>query len=402
MKHYQDTETGLIHAFEDGIDPRTLNNRNIPATLSEFIKPKPDDSYVWYQGDWIKQEEAPPGYTQPVSSVPSYNPAWMAYLHPYTAVHRDETSGLNISFDQINTNSYDGNKLAEVVATLPLGTPSEIPALISYDGAIAIPQCVDFPNNADGVGKLNETLCSLLLGGIHTEVVHSDGLAVGSLQDGIRLFAYTPSLHTQLRLNWAAINDRLSPLMHPRVLMVAEIQEAYSQGQQVVKAIHNLSPFFLLNGYTAMVYRNTSDALNNLWIAVEQLTEYLWAEHYVKNKSTFPARVAKCHDHVSRAIQRDQIWAKQQLLRLSKIISKECHKALSQARCKRNDLVHDGTVPDLQVVEALWKALPELIEVASGIGELGMKRLWAGGANSWAIPARTNFDEWTKLATNVL
>lgn len=397
MKHYQDTGTGLIHAFEDEIDPLTLNNRNIPATLSEDIRPKPDDSYAWHQGDWIKQEEAPSGYTQPVSSVPSYNPAWMAYLLPYTVVHRDEVSGLNISLEQINANSYDGNKLAEVVATLPLDTSSGIPALISYDGAIAIPQCEDFPSDADGVSKLNEILCSLLLGGVHTEVLHSNALVVGSLQDGIRLFSYTPSLHVQLRLNRAVIDDRLSPLMYPRVLMVEDIQKAYSQGQQVIRAIHNFSPFFLLDGYTAMVYRNNSDALNNLWIAVEQLTECLWTEHYVKNKRAFPVRVAKCHAYVKKAIDRDQIWAKQQLLRLSKTIGKECHKALSQARGKRNDLVHDGFVPDLQVVEALWKALPELIEVASGIRELGVRRLWGGGANNCAIPVRTNFDEWAEL-----
>lgn len=402
MKHYQDTETGLTHAFEDGIDPRTLNNRCIPATLSEVIKPKPDDSYVWYQGDWIKQEEAPPGYTQPVSSVPSYNPAWMAYLLPYTAIHRYEASGLNISLEQVNANSYDGNKLAEVVATLPLDTSSGIPALISYDGAIAIPQCEDFPSNSDGVSKLNEVLCSLLLGGVHTEVLHSDSLVVGSLQDGIRLFAYTPSLHTQLRLNWAAINDRLSPLMHPRVLIVDEMQKAYSQGQQVILAIHNFSPFFLLNGYTAMVYRNNSDALNNLWIAVEQLTEYLWEECYEKSMHTFSARIAKCHAHLKKRPGLDKISAKHKLLRLSKVISKECHKALNQARDKRNELVHEGIVPDLQVVSALWKALPELIEVASGIRELGARRLWGGGAHNWAIPARTNFDEWAELATKVL
>lgn len=401
MKHYQDTETGLIHAFEDDVDPRALNNRNIPITLSETINQKPSDSHVWYQGGWIKPEEAPPGYMQPLSSVPSYNPAWMAYLLPYTAVYRDQTSGLNISLDQINSNSYDGNRLAEVVATLPLDTSSGIPVLISYDGAIAIPQCENFPCNADGVSKLNEILCSLLLGGVHTEVLHSDDLVVGSLQNRTRLFAYTPSLHSQLRLNWAAIDDRLSPLMHPRVLMVVDIQKAYSQGQQVIRAIHNFSPFFLLNGYTAMMYRNSSDALNNLWIAVEQLTEFLWVETYAKNKSKFPARIAKCHAHVKRVIDNDQIWAKHQLLRLSKIISRECHKALCQARGKRNKLVHDGIVPDLKIIEALWKALPELTEVASGIRELGMRRLEANGANTWAIPARANFDEWAELAAKI-
>ncbi len=398
MKHYQDTETGMIYAFDNGIDPLTLNNRNIPHTLTENIKSKPDGSYVWYQGGWIKQEEAPLDYTKPISSVPSYNPAWMAYLLPYTAVYRDEASGLNISLDQINTNSYDGNKLAEVVATLSLGSLNTLPAFISYDGAIAIPQCADFPSNIDGVSKLNEILCSILLGGIHTEVLHSDKLVVGFLEDGVRLFAYTPCLHTQLRLNWADINDRLQPLMHPRVLIIAEMQEAFSQGQQVIKAIHNFSPFFLLNGYTAMVYRNNSDALNNLWITVEQLTEYLWTESYEKHKTAFPYRIAKCHKHLKDKNQLKNIWAKQQLLRLSKIISKKCHLSLSQARNMRNDLVHDGIEPDLKVIEELWNAIPELIERASGIQKLGLRKLFGVGTSNWAIPTKTNFDEWEQLA----
>lgn len=399
MEHYQDTETGIIYAFDDGIDPHTLNNRNIPFTLSKNIKSKPNDgSYLWHQGDWIKQKDIPLDYTQPVSSVSSRNPAWMAYLLPYTAVHRDETSGLNISLDQINTNSYDGNKLAEVVTTLPLDSTNGLPAFISYDGAIAIPQCADFPSNVDGVSKLNDILCSILLGGVHTEVLHADRLVAGSLEVGVRLFAYTPSLHTQLRLNWAAINDRLQPLIHPRVLTVAEIQEAYSQGQQVIKVIHNFSPFFLLNGYTAMMYRNNSDALNNLWITVEQLTENLWRESYIKHKALFPRRIAKCHKHLKDKNQLKNIWAKQQLLRLSKIISKKCHLALSQARNMRNDLVHDGIVPDLKVIEELWNAIPELIEGASGIQHLGLRKLFGVGISNWTIPAKTNFDEWEQLA----
>lgn len=401
MKHYQDTETGMIYAFEEDYDPFTANNRNIPTTLTETIKPKPTDSHVWHQGDWIRNQDAPIGYTPPISSVPSYNPAWMAHLRPYTAVLRDGTSQFSVTLDQINANSYDGKRLAEVVAKLPLGTPSGIDALISYDGAIAIPQCDDFPSKVDGIAKLNEIFCSLLLGGIHAEVLHSDGLVVGSLQDKVGLFAYTPSVHSQLRLNWAALSERLQPLMHPRVLMVDAIQAAYAQGQQTIGAIPNFSPFFLLNGYTAMVYQNNSDALNNLWIAVEQLTDYLWTERYVKNKNAFPARVARCHAKANRAIQQNQIWAKQQLLRLSKIISKECHKALSQARDKRNDLVHRGIAPDYQTMDVLWKALPELIEVASGIGQLGMKGLWGGRPINWDIPAKTNFDEWIELTSNL-
>ena len=398
MKHYQDTETGQVYAFEIGINLRTLNNPNIPEALSEVVKTKPDDSYVWHDGDWIKRVEAPIGYTQSVSSIPSYNPAWMAYLFPYTAVHRDASSGLNISLEQINKNSYDGNELSAVVARLPLNIPSGISGLISYDGAIAVPQCEDIPCSADGVTKLNEILCSFLLGGIHTEILHSDDLVVGSLHDKTKLFAYTPSIHSQLRLNWAAINERMVPLMHPRVLMLDEMQDAYTQGQQVIQSIHNFSPFFLLNGYTAMRYRNIGDALNNLWITVEQLTEYLWAEFYKRNFATFSDRVVKCHDYLKSKKQLKNIWAKHQQLRLSKIISKNCQISLSNARMKRNDLVHKGIVPSLETIEELWKVIPELLEVASNTQQLGLRKLLGVGAGSWAIPLKTNFDEWIQLS----
>lgn len=401
MKHYQDTETGMIHAFEDEYDPFTANNRNIPSSLTEAIKPKPDDSHVWHLGDWVKKENAPPGYTPPISSVPSYNPAWMAHLRPYTAIHRDATSGLNVTLEQINANTYDGSKLAEVVAILPLGNKSGMPALVSHDGTVAIPQCEDFPSKADGVRKLNEVLCSLLLGGVHTEVLHADELVIGALHEKTSLFAYTPSLNSSLRLNWAAPTDRLQPLMFPRVLMMSEMQEAYRQGQRVVQTISNLSPLFLLSGYTAMVYRNNSDALNNLWITVEQLTEHLWTERYEKKKHTFPSRVARCHVTVQRAIRNDQIWAKHRQLRLAKIISKDCQRALNQTRTKRNDLAHQGIVPDSQLIERLWSALPELIEVASGIGPLGLRRLGGGAAENWGIPPRANFIEWMELANKL-
>lgn len=396
MKEYQDTETGMIHAFEDDYDPFTANNRNIPKTLTAAVKPKPDDSHVWYQGSWIKQEDAPAGYKQPVSSVPSYNPAWMAHLRPYSAVHRDASSGLNVTLEQINANSYNGSKLAEVITQLPLGNSSGIPALVSYDGAIAIPQCSDFPSRVDGGSKLNEILCSLLLGGIHVEVLHSEQLVIGELHEKASLFANNPSHHVNLRLNRAALTDRFGPLMWPRVLMVDEMHNAFHQGQQVIQAIANLSPLFLLSGYTAMVYRNNSDALNNLWITVEQLTEHLWAEQYEKLNLT--PRVTRCHAKVAKAIRSDQIWAKQRQLRLAKIISKDCHRALSLARTRRNDLAHQGLVPSSELVELLWSALPELLEVASAIGPLGLRNLKGGMVENWGIPAKTDFDEWVSLA----
>lgn len=398
MKEYQDTETGQIYAFGDDFDPFTEDNRNLPKTLSVIVKPKPDDSHVWYQCAWIKQEDAPIDYTQPISSVPSYNPAWIAHLRPYTAVHRAIASGLNITLEQIDSNSYDGSKLAEIVTLLPLGNPSGIPALVSYDGAIAIPQCSDFPSRVDGVYKLNEILCSLLLGGIHVEVLRAEELVIGALHNKNCLFAYTPSLHTSLRLNWAASVDCVKPLMNPRVLIVDEMHKAFHQGQHIIQSIASFSPIFLLNGYIAMVYRNNSDALNNLWITVEQLTEHIWNEQYLKKKDSFPEKVAKAHLKAERQKKLGSIYTKHELLCLSDIFSNDCYRELDRARRKRNILVHTGAVPDSGLVEQLWNVMPELIEVASGSEALGLRRLSGGVVENWDMPVRTDFSEWENLA----
>lgn len=399
MQHYQDTETGMIYAFDDGFDPLKSDNRNIPRTLTSELKQKPDSAHVWHKGEWTTLGNAPPEYTPPISGVPSYNPAWMAHLYPYTAICKDANSGLGITLNQINANTYPGEKLAEVVASLPLGNPSGIPALVSYDGAVAIPQCDDFPNKTDGVRKLNEVLCSLLLGGVHAEILHSDKVVIGSLHEKTSLFSYTPSLHSSLRLNWAARADRIVLLMPPRILLVEEMKNAFLQGQRVIQAIDNFSPLFLLGGYTAMVYRNNSDALNNLWISVEQLTAHLWLHRY--NKTTLTPRVARCHATVNKQIKSDQIWAKQRQLRLAKIITKDCHKALSTARQSRNDLVHHGKIPNSRLIELLWGVIPELIEAASGIESLGLKMLGGGLVDNWGIPKKTDFNEWRELARDI-
>jgi hypothetical protein len=286
-----------------------------------------------------------------------------------------------------------------VVTLLPLRNSSGIPALVSYDGAIAIPQCGDFPSRTDGVRKLNEILCSLLLGGVHVEVLRSEELVIGALHDKTQLFAYTTSIHTTLRVNWAALTDRLGPLMRPRVLMVEEIHKAYRQGQEVVQSMASFSPLFLLSGYTAMVYRNNSDALNNLWITVEQLTEHLWNEYYLKNRSSFPDYVAKAHLKPKIKKTLGRIATKHKLLCLSDVFSKDCYRALSRARRKRNALAHEGAVPDSDSISQLWSVLPELLETAAGISEpLGLRRLSGGVVENWDSPARTDFDEWVILA----
>lgn len=398
MKHYQDTQTGQIYAFEDNFNPFISDNRNIPKTLTDIIKTKPTDTSVWYEGNWIELSDAPIDYVEPTSSVPSYNPAWMVHLRPYSAIVSDSKKQLNFSLEQINENSYDGMQLSEVVGILPLEIDEGLVALVSYDGAIAIPQCNAFSTRSEGIAKLNEILCSLLLGGIHAEVLHSHELVIGSLHKKTNLFANTPSFHTQLRSNWASITELLEPLMYPRVLSVDNLKKAFSEGQEIIRSIPQFSPFFLLNGYTSLTNQNNSDALNNLWIVVEQLTEILWLNQYSRNSSSYSPNVNKRHDQLKFKIDNNIISAKHELLKLSEIIKNKIYQKLNRVRRARNDLAHKGIPPKREVIIELWDVLLELFEIATYRRNIGMRVLRIGQEINWGIPRSTNFDEWQELA----
>ncbi len=321
----------------------------------------------------------------------------MVHLKPYSAVISDKKLQINFSLDQINNNSYDGMQLSKVIGALSLENDDSLEALISYDGAIAIPQSENFPTRIDGITKLNEILCCLLLGGIHIEVLHPHELVVGTLYEKQSLFSYLPSLHNQLRCNWVSITERLQPLMHSRVLNLNEIQKAYQEGREVVKSIPTFTPFFLLNGYTSLINQNNNDALNNLWIVVEQLTSELWDSQYVKNIDKHSDGVKSKHKKIQKKIDDNVISAKHELLKLAEIISSEVYRKLNRIRRTRNKLAHGGIQPNREVVVELWEILSELLEIATYRDNIGMRKIKVRQEINWSNPSNTNFDEWKDL-----
>ncbi|PCI44796.1 MAG: hypothetical protein COB41_03340 [Proteobacteria bacterium] len=396
MKDYQDSETGQIYAFDDGIDPFKLNNRNIPVTLTETVMPKPSESHLWYDGAWVKDTEVPKGYKPPVSSVPSYNPAWVAFLRPYTVILQSKEDKLQISLEQANSGSYDNDKLSKAVAALPLGQTG-FHALISYDGAIAIPRDIAYPSEDKATDEINKILCAILLGGVHAEVIYQQDLCCGALNKGKDIFIYTPCSHNRLRNQWVSIEERLLPLMHPRVLSVSDLLNAYGHGMSVIGAINNFSSFFLLHGYTAMAYQNRSDALASLWIVVEQLTSFLWEKKFLSNPKFHPASIKKRRD----SMKDNRTWStaiKHELLWQTGLLSEGSFVALTSARKQRNNLVHDGKIPDFSVIRSLWESLSELFQSASGLSQSRMQQLSPVEMPRLGFPENNNFDEWQELS----
>ncbi len=419
MKHYQDTETGQIWAFDDGVDPFKLNNRNIPTTLSEKVISKPDETHVWFNGAWIKESEAPKGYKPPVSSVPAYNPAWVSFLFPpYTIVLPDSEDIGNISFEQASLKFYDNEKLSAVVTALPLRKAENIPALITYDGAIAIPRNADYPSTEIAIESINRILCASLLGGIHVEAIDARGLVCGSLYREKDIFVNNPTFHGRLRHKDASVQELFSTLMHPRIVRVSELNNAYLHGIKVLEAISNFSPIFLLRGYSALLYRNWNDALSNLWIVVEQLTWHVWEKHFLSDATLHPKSMKTRLKSLKDDNRTWSISVKHELLWQTKFISEECYVSLSLARQSRNDLVHKGGIPDPTTIGNLWKGIFELLESASGIAQLGMRQLITFVETptttlvfqfnrpieypELGFPEKNNFDEWQELSNKLI
>ena len=74
---------------------------------------------------------------------------------------------------------------------------------------------------------------------------------------------------------------------------------------------------------------------------------------------------------------------------------------LSKARKQRNNLVHEGTIPEFEVIRNLWNCIFELIESTSGIDLTQMRRLIPVEADVLTTPGKTNFDAWKILSKSI-
>jgi hypothetical protein len=254
----------------------------------------------------------------------------------------------------------------------------------------------DVAKQHHAVEMMNRMFCALLIGGIHTESVAHNEVLVGCLGEDHRLFVYVPTQHARFRHMWASVQERMA-LMHPRLIRVSQLQEAFAYGMGALTQIENLSPYFLLHGYTALQHQSTSDALSSLWIVVEQLTSLLWETRFLRNVALHPANMK---GRLQSLKQDNRTWTtsvKHEMLWQIKVLSEVSYARLSNARGQRNRLVHEGRVPDLDAVTGLWPALCEMLEIAS---EVPMERLSSMGIWNHQPSTRvgqTNFDSWNSL-----
>ncbi len=396
MKHYQDTKTGNIYAFNDNVDIENeiQNNRNIPKTLSSNIKQKPSNSHIWHNENWIHEKDKPLDYKEPISDIPAYNPAWVSFLFKEGTILFDSQNKFEVTLNQINNNTYKGDELAKVIMTLPNDDKKCIlNILITVDGSIMIPLNDIYSTQELAVNKINEIISALFLGGINLNAIHLGDLEQGKLLDGGNYgFSYKPSIYNRFRLNGSSISER-AMLISPDYINIETIKNAYTIGIDLMKTI-NFNPIFLVQGYHSMQFWKTADALSNLWIVVEQLTDLIWNSHVdIKIKNILKKTNVN-------------IETKHKVFKEYEIINESTFQTLLQNRRSRNKLLHEGKLPEHSLVEKLWIVLFKMFEIVSDkklddlfkltVNEKTQQihKFQSNSYNKNINPQNINFDDW--------
>ena len=394
MKHYQDTVTGQVYAFDkhDNVEKLMQTRRNIPKTLTEEVKEKPSNNHIWYNEDWIHKKDKPIDYKEPISEIPSYDPAWITFLFEPLVLISKNKDDFVVSLDEINTNLYDPRILSKFIAKLKdYDKNSLLDILVTFDGSIMLPIDENYNTPEKAINKFNEIIGALFLGGILVKPIDLTNLHQGCIiENGGSNFSYIPSPNNDFRNKSTSITERIKA-HHPSYIQIEEFIEAYNFGINIIKKV-NFSPIFLALGYHYLNQGKVAESLNNLWIVIEQLTDFL----YQSKIDTPMAKVLK------RALPKNiNIKTKHDILHEIKIINEQTFQILKSNRTDRNKLLHDGEIPDRENVIKLWTILLDLLEVAIDTKleklQKNSKMILNRNLDSHIkdiTPKKTNFEQW--------
>jgi len=402
MKHYQDTITGQVYAFyeHDNVEKLMKTRRNIPKTLTDNVKEKPSDNHIWHNGDWIHEKHKPQDYKEPISEIPSYDPAWITFLFEPLVLISKSKDDFIVSLNEIDTNLYDTRILSKFFAKLKdYNENSQLDILVTFDGSVMLPVDDNYNTPEKAVNKFNEVIGALFLGGILVKPIDLTKLHQGCIiENGGSNFSYTPSPNNDFRNKSASITERIKAY-HPNHLQVEEFTEAYNFGINIINKI-NFSPIFLALGYHYLNQGKIAESLSNLWIVIEQLTDFLY-QNKIDNS------ILKI---LKRALPKNiNIKTKHDILHETKIISENIFQVLLNNRRDRNKLLHNGIMPNRENVIQLWTTLLELLEVAidTKLGKLqkNSKIILDRNLDSHIkdiTPKKTNFEQWKKDAEDLI
>jgi hypothetical protein len=226
--------------------------------------------------------------------LPLRENCWVAYLYPFTIIVPDGEQPLAVPLEEINRNTYDHGRLCRIIGTSPVRDLTGLSLLICYDGALALPATGKYLRKEAAVNYFNYLLACLLLGGSRPEAVDTRDVVSGTLHESRLIWpvdfgnSASSLMHAKLRMRLGSSIDNII-LSNPAHIYLSDFRQQLKTGEKIFVKIRNLTPTFLITGFTELKYNNWSTALSNLWICIEQLTDFLWKERIIPQQKNVMA-----------------------------------------------------------------------------------------------------------------
>lgn len=281
---------------------------------------------------------------------------------PFRLVMREEDAWAP-SLEDISSKTYDYVKLHRSSMGVPVGI-EPFSMLVCFDGTFVLPAIETFRKKENALELFNRVLAEILLGGIYVDAMSPDDLGLGSvtfdgycrMRGGSR--GNISSLHSNLRTTYAGIWDSMI-LLHPRTILVNELQETIIRGRSRMKSIGPLSPDTLLYGSTFYTHHQWAESLIHLWTTAEQIIGMMWREHLINGRTV--NGLAK--KNRKQFLEDTRTWtssARIEVLFQKEILPDSTCVQLDVARKARNEFVHTGKRPSSDAARAALEALFQL------------------------------------------
>lgn len=306
------------------------------------------------------------------SDISNKKKFWLCYMYPYQLI---VLKGEKISFslDEINNCTYNHGQLCRVVGyLLNIFQNTKVRYAVCGDGALVIESDLELFTANDLILHFNDILCKLYIGGIYVEAINNKDITTGQFYGENMIWpvnfgkSLNSNMHARIRMHLANNMETIfldSACKNSKT--IGELEDALSKGNKVFESMQNISTFYLLTGITELRYGNWSSALSNLWIVVEQITNYLWENKFLNDKVRNPNIPSRL-----QALKKDNrtysISVKQEILFQLGIISEDIYSDLFLIRKARNSLVHDGCMVGKKVAINLYTVIKTLLPFPSG------------------------------------
>jgi len=296
-------------------------------------------------------------------NLENHTPIVLGHCNPFRIVVRRENEW-NASLDDINNKTYDYVKLSRLSGYIDIGI-APLSLGIAFDGSLVLPALKEYSNKDNASQIFNETLGTLLLGGIYSEAVTPENISHGSLfHEGYSKIhgggnGQIARFHSAIRQKLVGVLDVIR-LLNPQEINISEIQEKYTRGKMYFSRLTNLSPTLLLNGTTYFAKLQWAESLVFLWTSIEQLINQIWNEKVVQVniEATIKGRKDFLKDFRSWPTS-----TRIETLFQKGLIPIDTYTKLNSARKARNDFIHNGKQLSKSNVEMGLKSIFELISL---------------------------------------